>query len=449
VGTHVFNPAEGGDPLLWQHLFWFFGHPEVYIIFIPALGMVSAIVESFCRRPIFGYPVMVSSLVATGLLGFGLWVHHMFATAVPELGQSFFMAASTLIAIPSGLQIFCWTATIWDGRPRLRTPLLFVVGFVVLFVLGGITGVMVGSVPFDLQVHDSFFVVAHLHYVLIGGAVFPLWGGFYYWFPKFTGRLLDERLGQLNFWLFFVGFNLTFFPMHELGLRGMPRRVYTYLEETGWGGLNALATAGAALIAASVLVFLVNVLRSVRRGAAAGANPWDGPTLEWATDSPPPPYGFLRIPVVEGRDALWARTPDEPVVTGLRSDRRELLVTSVLEADPDHRTVLPENSVWPFAAAVVTAAVFIGSIFTPWAVVWGAVPVLVVFTGWFWPKPGESRPSLGEIERGADGEPPTLKDLEERRKHAERLARGDSAAARQLEREREEREAAEAQEDDP
>jgi heme/copper-type cytochrome/quinol oxidase subunit 1 len=229
VGTHFFNPAEGGDALLWQHLFWFFGHPEVYIIFMPALGIVSSIIVTFSRRQIFGYTAIVLSLVSTAFMGFGLWVHHMFATDVPQLGQSFFTAASMMIAIPSGVQIFCWIATLWAGRPRLQTPLLFVIGFFFVFVLGGLTGVMLAAVPLDLQVHDTFFVAAHFHYVLIGGAVFPLFGGLYYWFPKITGRMLSERVGIWNFWLLFVGSNLTFFPMHQLRLEGMPRRVYTYL----------------------------------------------------------------------------------------------------------------------------------------------------------------------------------------------------------------------------
>ncbi|MFL5502294.1 MAG: cbb3-type cytochrome c oxidase subunit I, partial [Gemmatimonadaceae bacterium] len=245
IDTHFFNPAEGGDALLWQHLFWFFGHPEVYIIFIPALGMMSSMIEAFTRRPIFGYPAMVLSLITTAFLGFGLWVHHMFATPLPALGQSFFTAASTAIALPSGVQIFCWIATIWSGRPRYTTSFLFVLGFFVLFIIGGMTGVMVASIPFDLQAHDTYFVVSHFHYVLLGGAVCPLFGAFYFWFPKVTGRMLSERLGKWNFWLFFIGMNVTFFPMHILGLLGMPRRIYTYLPEMGWGGLNLLVSCGA------------------------------------------------------------------------------------------------------------------------------------------------------------------------------------------------------------
>src|SRR5215213_3612815 len=245
VSTHFFNQAEGGDPVLWQHLFWFFGHPEVYIIFIPATGFVSAIITTFSRRPTFGYIALVLTMISTGFIGFGVWVHHMFATPLPQLGQSIFTASSMLIVIPNGVQIFCWLATLWLGRLNLKTPLIFVLGFFAIFVLGGLTGVMLASVPLDLQLHDTFFVVAHFHYVLIGGAVFPLFGAIYYWFPKWSGRLLSEKLGIVNFLLMFVGFNLVFFPMHILGLNGMPRRVYTYVPETGWGDLNFLATVGA------------------------------------------------------------------------------------------------------------------------------------------------------------------------------------------------------------
>jgi cytochrome c oxidase subunit I+III len=385
IATHLFNPAEGGDALLWQHLFWFFGHPEVYIIFLPALGIVSAIVSAFARREIFGYPVMVLALVVTGFLSFGLWVHHMFTTGIPQLGGNFFSAVSMMIAIPTGVQIFCWIATIWLGRPRFGVPLLFVIGFVVVFIIGGFTGVMVASVPFDQQVHDTYFVVAHFHYVLLGGAVFPLFGAFYYWYPKVTGRLLSERLGRWHVGLFFVGVNLTFFPMHLLGLDGMTRRIYTYLPETGWGPLNLLATVGAVTIAASVLVFLVNVARTARRGAFAGENPWDAESLEWGTASPPPAYNFHYLPTVPSRAPLWDRTPATPVVTGLRTDMREILVTTLLDAEPDSRLRHPEPSIWPFLAAVATGVTFITLIFTPWGLPVGAVLLTMALVGWGWP----------------------------------------------------------------
>ena len=279
VGTHFFNPAEGGDVLLWQHLFWFFGHPEVYIIFLPAVGMVSTMIPTFARRPVFGYLGLVMALIATGILAFGLWVHHMFVTGLPRLGESFFTASSMAIAIPAGVQIFCWLATLWDGRPVFKTPLLFVIGFIFTFVIGGLTGVMVASVPFDTQVHDTYFVVAHFHYVLIGGAVFPLLGATYYWFPKITGRMMGEGAGRWAFWLIFVGFNLTFFPMHILGLQGMPRRIYTYQPDMPWYGLNMFVSLSSVVLVAGFLVFFIDAFRSVRKGLPAGDNPWHGSTL--------------------------------------------------------------------------------------------------------------------------------------------------------------------------
>jgi cytochrome c oxidase subunit 1 len=379
VGTHFYNPAEGGDALLWQHLFWFFGHPEVYIIFIPALGIVSSIITTFTQRPVFGYNALMLSIVATGFIGFAVWVHHMFATGLPQLGLTYFTAASMVISIPTGVQIFCWIASLWRSRPRFATPLLFVIGFFITFIIGGLTGVMLAVIPFNLQVHDTFFVVAHFHYVLIGGAIFPLIGAVYYWFPKMTGRLLDERLGRITFWLTLIGFNVTFFPMHLLGFQGMPRRVYTYPAELGWGSLNLLSTAGA------LVLLIVGLVRGYLAGPIAGDNPWNADTLEWSTSSPPPVYNFLHLPVVEGQNALWDRTDAAPVVTGLRSDCREVLITDVMDAEPTNKTIFPEPSIWPFACAVVTSAFFVGSIFTPWALPVAALPLAVTLIGWFWP----------------------------------------------------------------
>lgn len=386
VGTHFFNPAEGGDVLLWQHLFWFFGHPEVYIIFLPAVGMVSTIVATFTRRPVFGYLAMVMALIATGVLSFGLWVHHMFVAGLPRLGESFFTASSMAIAIPAGLQIFCWLATMWAGRPVFKTPFLFVIGFMVIFVIGGMTGVMVASVPFDTQVHDTYFVVAHFHYVLVGGAVFPLLGAIYYWFPKLTGRMMSETLGRWVFALIFTGFNLTFFPMHILGLQGMPRRIYTYQPEMPWSGLNMFVSLSAVILAAGFLLFFVDAIRSAASDAPAPANPWGASTLEWATSSPPPSYNFLRLPVVGNLEPLSDNPESLAVAAGLSVDRRELIVSSLVEALPEARESSPRNSIWPFWSALATTAMLIWSIFTPWAVVWGSIPVAIALVGWFWPK---------------------------------------------------------------
>ncbi|MER9392621.1 MULTISPECIES: cytochrome c oxidase subunit I [unclassified Mesorhizobium] len=386
VGTHIFNPAEGGDALLFQHLFWFFGHPEVYIIFLPATGMVSAIIPVFARRPVFGHLGLVLSLIAVGFLSFGLWVHHMFATGLPKLGASFFTASSMLIAIPNGVQIFCWLATLWDGRPVIRTPLLFVFGFFFIFVIGGLTGVMLASVPLDLQVHDTYFVVAHFHYVLIGGSVFPLLGAAYFWFPKISGRMMSERLGRWHFWLAFIGFNAAFFPMHLVGLWGMPRRVYTYPAELGWGNINLFISAGAVLFFLSFVLFTFNLVHGTLKGALAGNNPWDAGTLEWATSSPPPSYNFARIPIVTHVEPLWAEREALPVATGLRVDVRELLISTVAEAHPDIREKSATPSIWPLLAAIAVGGTFVYSIFTPWAIVWGAAPIAITLIGWFWPK---------------------------------------------------------------
>jgi cytochrome c oxidase subunit 1 len=400
IDTHFFNPAEGGDAILYQHLFWFFGHPEVYIIFIPALGFISPIIITFARRKIFGHLALVLSLISTAFIGFGLWVHHMFATPIPQMGQSFFTAASMIIAIPSGVQIFCWIATLWGGKLQFKTPLIFVLGFFAIFIIGGLTGVMLASVPLDLQIHDTFFVVAHLHYVLIGGSVFPLFGAFYYWFPKWTGRMLSERLGRWNFWLMFIGFNLVFFPMHKLGLNGMPRRVYTYLPETGWGTLNLIASIGAFILATGVLVFIVNAVWALRAGAVAGDNPWAAESLEWATTSPPQHYNFHNIPVVQGLYPLWQAPEEQAVVRGLSTTKRETLVTSVLDAQPELRFEIPGPSIWPLMLALATGVTFIVGIFTPWAFLAGAILVGATLTAWFFGDPNyENRPGRDNEEK--------------------------------------------------
>ena len=389
VGTHFFNPAEGGDALLWQHLFWFFGHPEVYIIFLPAVGMAGTIIETGARRPMVGYSLAVVSLIAIGFLSFGLWVHHMFATGLPRVGNSLFTASSMAIAIPTGVQLFCWIATCWGRRIRLTTPVLFVAAFFLTFLSGGLTGVMLASVPFDQQATDSYFIVGHIHYVLLGGAVAPLLGACYHWFPKFSGRMLSERWGRWHVALYVVGVNLAFAPMLALGVRGMTRRIYTYPDSAGWGALNFTASVGAALLALSFLVFLINIVQSLRRPADAPANPWDAGTLEWACGSPPPAYNFEHIPLVASRAPLWQEAESLGEVTGLAVERKEVVVTRGANAVADLREPVPGPTLWPLFAALATTAMLIGSIFKPSALVWGAIPVAVGMIGWLYPRRSE------------------------------------------------------------
>jgi len=304
-GTAFFNPANGGDPLLWQHLFWFFGHPEVYILILPAFGIISEVIPVFARKPIFGYSFIAYSSVAIGLLSFAVWAHHMFAVGMSLTAQAVFSFTSFTIAVPTSVKIFNWLATLWGGSIRLRPPMLFALGFIGLFVIGGLSGVALAVVPFDWQVTDSYFVVGHLHSVLFGGTAFGVFAGIYYWFPKITGRMLNERLGKLNFWLLVVGFLLAFQPMHVLGILGMPRRIWTYSPNMGWNELNLVSTIGAYIIGIAILVFVGNFIISVRGGKEAGADPWDAWTLEWAASSPPAAHNFERLPEVRSRRPLW------------------------------------------------------------------------------------------------------------------------------------------------
>ncbi|HEV7235630.1 MAG TPA: cytochrome c oxidase subunit I [Ktedonobacteraceae bacterium] len=311
IGTHFFQAGAGGDPLLWQHLFWSFGHPEVYILILPAFGMISEILPVFSRKPIFGYTFVAWSGVAIGFLSFTVWAHHMFAVGLPLVAQAFFATSTTLIAIPTAVKIFNWIATIYGGKVRFTASMLFAIGFIAMFLIGGLNGVALAVVPFDYQVTDTYFVVSHLHYVLFGGTVFAVFAGIFYWFPKMSGRLLNERLGKTQFWLMLIGVNLTFFPMHILGLLGMPRRVYTYAGNLGWNELNLLATIGAFIIAIAIMVFLWNFIVTMRSGEKAGDDPWDAFTLEWDTSSPPKPYNFEVIPSVRSRRPFYdKKNPD-------------------------------------------------------------------------------------------------------------------------------------------
>ncbi|MBA3444860.1 MAG: cytochrome c oxidase subunit I [Gemmatimonadales bacterium] len=346
-GSAFFVPSGGGDPLLWQHLFWIFGHPEVYILILPAFGIVSEVLPVFSRKPLFGYAAMVFSGVFIAFLGFGVWSHHMFSTGMGPLADTFFALTTMLIAIPTGVKIFNWIGTMWGGSLQYRTPMLFAIGFIAMFIIGGLSGVMHSSPPADLQQTDTYFVVAHFHYVLFGGSIFGLTAGAYYWWPKMFGRMLNERLGQLHFWLMLIGFNLTFFPMHFVGLHGMPRRVYTYPEGLGFDLMNQIETAGSFVLALAFLVFLVNIFQTWRKPRNAPADPWNGATLEWAIPSPPPEFNFAEIPTVHGRDALWEQK---------RQRGGPLPEPARVSGAGIH---MPNPSYWPLVTAVGILAFFV------------------------------------------------------------------------------------------
>jgi cytochrome c oxidase subunit 1 len=313
LNTHFFDTQAGGSAVLWQHFFWIFGHPEVYILVIPGWGFASEIIPVFSRKAIFGYPIMVAAVVGVGMVSMSVWAHHMFAVGMSAPANTFFMVSTFVVGIPTGIKIFNWLGTMWGGKIRFATPMLFCLAFVGQFLIAGLTGIMLGAVPFNWQLTDSYFVVAHFHYVLVGAIVFTIFAAFYYWYPKGTGRMLDERLGKWHFWLFFVGFHLTFDVMHIPGLLGMPRRIYTYEPDRGWNTLNLIVTIGAFFQGAGVFCFVVNLLRSARKGRLAGPDPWDAWTLEWSTSSPPPPYNFAVTPTVRSRRPLWdLKHPEDP-----------------------------------------------------------------------------------------------------------------------------------------
>jgi cytochrome c oxidase subunit I+III len=410
MGTVFYDAAFGGDPLLWQHLFWWFGHPEVYIQLIPAVGMAAAIITVAARRRLAGRTAYIASTVAIGILSFGLWVHHMYATGIPILATSLFTAASMMIAIPSGVIIMCFIGTMWWGRIRWNTPMLYVAGFVFVFVAGGVTGVMVAMVPFDWQAHDTYFVVAHFHYVLVGGSLLPILAGLHFWMPKLTGRMMSERLGKITFALVFVGFNVAFMPQHWLGLFGMPRRVWTYEPGLGWDGLNLISSLGSFVMGIGMLLFAINMIKANWPGGPqAPDDPWGGDTLEWATSSPAPNYNFVGTMQVASPEPMWdtesvlgrehvagdgrvrVDPPHDKPEWQERLDNpterlRETLATTGLDARPDHIVSLPGHSLWPFWTAVAIAVALVGVLVDSFALGFvGLFGIIACTATWLWP----------------------------------------------------------------
>ncbi len=387
-GTLFYAAAAGGDPLLWQHLFWLFGHPEVYVLILPAMGIVSEVLPVFSRKPLFGYAFVVFSGIAIGFMGFGVWSHHMFTAGLGPVAEAGFAISTMLIAVPTGIKIFNWIGTTWGGSIRFATPMLFALGFISMFVIGGLSGVTHSIAPADWQQTDTYYVVAHFHYVLFGGAVLGFFSGVYYWFPKITGKMLDERLGKIHFWSMLVGFNLTFAPMHILGLNGMPRRTYRFDEDLGYDFWNLVATIGAFLIAAAMLVFLWNLIKTRRSGEPAGADPWDARTVEWMTSSPPPVHNFDEIPQVEARDELWHRkyTEDENGYLVARDDPDlpAIMTRTADDDDEDHGDIhMPSPSYYPALAAVGMGIFAYGIVYQPWGFIAAVAGALVTAWGIF------------------------------------------------------------------
>jgi len=386
-GTTFFEVAAGANPLIWQHFFWAFGHPEVYILILPAMGIVSEILPVFSRKPLFGYTVVVFSGVLIGFMGWGVWSHHMFTVGLGPVANSAFALITMLIAVPTGIKIFNWMATMWGGSIRFTTPMLFAIGFIAMFVIGGLSGVMHAVAPSDTQQSDTYFIVAHLHYVLFGGSVLGLFAGIYYWWPKITGKMLNELLGKVQFWLFFVGFNVTFFPMHFLGMDGMPRRIYTYTSEQGWEFWNAISTAGVLFIGLSLFVFIQNLIHTRRHGEMAGDDPWDGRTLEWSISSPPPHYNFAKIPNVGARDDFWGQKYSEDsegravrIVQGGSKGKAEEEGHNIHMPTPSYYPVLLAAGICMIASGFLShlAVTFIGGILSVISIyAWALEPATV------------------------------------------------------------------------
>src|SRR5688572_9306501 len=387
-----FNPAGGGDPLLWQHLFWLFGHPEVYIIFLPSVALLVMIVPTVAQRPMIGYSWLVLSAVGTGFLAFGLWVHHMFTTGLPAISLGLFSAVSQAVAIPTSIQVFCFLATVAAGRVTRSVPMLFAIGSLAIFVLGGLTGVMVAVVPFDFQAHDTFFVVGHFHYVLIGGALFPIFAGCYYFFPLVAGKKLSDKLGRIAFWLAFIGFNIAFLPMHLTGLRGMPRRVFTYPANAGFDLLNLTSSIGAFILASGAALIFWDLIRPKRRQAASERNPWNAGTMEWVQQMPAQAWGIRSIPEIDSRYPLWdqpnfVRDVDEGrfYLPDAEEGKRETIICSSVDAQPLQCQRLPGSSFIPLAAALTTGGFFIFGTYHLWPLAIGSLMLAVcVIIYWLW-----------------------------------------------------------------
>jgi len=420
-GTLFFAPYGGGDPILWQHLFWLFGHPEVYILILPAMGIVSEVLPVFSRKPLFGYSAVVFAGAAIAFLGFGVWAHHMFASGITPVAQAAFGLSTMTIAIPTGIKIFNWMGTMWGGRLQLSTPMLFAMGFVAMFTIGGLSGVTHSIVPSDWQQTDTYYIVAHFHYVLFGGAVFGIFSGLYYWFPKLTGRVMSDRLGKVHFWLMFLGFNLTFAPMHWLGLQGMVRRTWKYAPEAGLETWNVAVTIGAFTIATSILFFMYNWYHSRRRGEMSGLDPWDARTLEWTIPNPTPEYNFATAPVVTRLDEFWHMKYDEDQEgRAVRKPEADELIAE-LEHDgrnPKSPIHLPAPSYFPILMALGIPLIFYGVIYheAPWGkalIGIGALLSLTALIGWGMEPLEEAPSSDGEGVADADASAPGLPDGEE------------------------------------
>ncbi|MGZ4280834.1 MAG: cytochrome c oxidase subunit I [Gaiellaceae bacterium] len=396
LGLHFFDPAHGGDPLLWQHLFWIFGHPEVYIIILPAMGIATSIIPTFSHRPMVAAPLVAIAELLVAFIGFGVWTHHMFATGLPTTALIFFAGASMMVVIPSAIQVYAWTVTVGLGKPEFRAPLLFIGGFIVFFVIGGLSGIMFAAVPFDQATTDTYFVVAHFHFIIFGAAVFPILGGMYYWFPKVTGRMYHEGWAKASFWLAFVGTAVTFFPMHIVGLLGMTRRVYTYQAGLGWDAYNLTETVGAFVLTAGLLLIFLNLLVSRFRGVPAGPDPFFGGTLEWTTSSPPPPYNFAVIPTVTSPYPNWNR--EERAADMRRFERGELVwadghetpASTVRDGIFDDVLEMPSESPWPLVLAVCVSALFAMLLVRHYVVaaIFAALAAAAL-AGWHWREPEE------------------------------------------------------------